>query len=81
MPGISAIPSGSGMTFLIDSSFDEDGPQNVIAHELLEMQKDPADESQMEVVGLDDDQGSEVDTKKTREITDKFLAGCIHKQV
>jgi hypothetical protein len=71
--GISAVPSGSGLTFLLDSSFEQDdNPQNLIGEDF----DDDEDEFGLKALSLKDKGDDEVPgARRERELTDKYLAG------
>ncbi len=88
--GVSAVPSGSGMTFLLDSSMEEDNPASVIASSSSETEgnvrgeksKRSGEEEEEEDDDDDDDEDEEEDEemaqfRRQRELTDKYMAGQV----
>lgn len=92
--GVSAVPSGSGLTFVMDSSSfeDEDNPSTLVPREFEpepEKGRDnpgaAMDVGDQEEDEEDDDEDEEEDddeitaAKRGRELTDKYLAGKLIK--
>ena len=87
--GVSAVPSGSGLTFLMDSSYDEeDNPSTLVP---AGFEPEPEKGRIRPGAAMEDDGGGEDDedqdiddneedsdvteAKRGRELTDKYLAG------
>ncbi len=63
------------MTFLLDSSMDEDNPLNVVASSSEETEEARGEKSKPSDMAMGEDDEEMEQFKRQRELTDKYIAG------
>ncbi len=74
---VSAIPSNSGWTFLLDSSMDDDHPLNVMSASSGAEESNRGEKSKKSRQSEDNDSADEAQERfeRRKELTDKYIAG------